>query len=572
MYIERIPNRKSPPAILLRDSRREAGKVVKRTVANLSNWPADKIEALRLVLKDQYGRLNQGNFRILRSLSHGHVKAILGTIHKTGLAGILHSRRLRHRQLVIAMIAEQLIHPASKMGQVRIMPGTTLLDELGLGRVSEDELYEAMDWLYKRQPKIEQRLAETHLAKDGTDHVLYDVSSSYYEGSTCPLATFGYNRDGKKGKTIIVYGMMTNQAGCPVAVNVYPGNTADPDTVPDQAEKLRSRFGLKRVVLVGDRGMLTQTKIDHLKNYPGIGWISALPSTGVRKLMKEGSFQPTLFDQQDVAEITSDHYPGERLVVCYNPLVAEERKRKRKELLEATEVELDKISRQVKRRMKKTYSVEELSQKAGKVLDRYKMGKHFQLDIAEGHFSFQRKEDQISEEASMDGFYVVRTSEAADAIGTNDVVRQYKNLSKVESVFRTMKGVEVMVRPIRHHKEQRVKAHIFLCMLAYYVQWHMKQKLAPLLFIDEEAGENTRQRSPVAPAEPSASAMEKKMSKTTDDGLPVHSFTTLLEELGTHTRNICAAGSHDSEITFPVLSELTPIQQRAYELLEISTQ
>ena len=570
MYIETVPNRNSPPTVLLRESRRDGGKIIKRTLANLSDWPEQKVAALRAVLKGDYQRITSDHFVIEKSLAHGHVRAILAVMKQIGLDSLLYSKPLRQRKLVMAMIAEQLIHPCSKLGQARIIPGTTLAEQLGLGPISEDELYQAMDWLAGRQPHIEKKLAGKHLGEGA--HVFYDVTSSYYEGRTCVLARHGHNRDGKKGKKIIVYGVMCDGQGRPVGVDVYAGNTGDPSTVADQVEKLRIRFGLERVVLVGDRGMLTQTQLEVVKQHPGIGWISALRSDGIRKLVAGGSFQPSLFDQQALAEISSAHYPGERLVVCYNPLMAAERKRKRQELLAATEAELQKIVLQVQRRKKKLHTAEEIALMAGRVVNRYKMGKHVEMTIDHGQFSYHLNTEQIRNEAELDGFYVIRTSEPASRISAEDAVRQYKNLSKVETVFRTLKGVEILVRPIRHRKEERVRAHIFLCMLAYYVEWHMRQQLAPILFVDEQAQANSQRRHPVSPAEPSVSVKQKKITRTTEDGLPLHSFKTLLAELATHTRNHCRFQSERADQLIQVLSQLTPLQRRAFELLGICTQ
>ena len=570
MYIETVPNRNSPPTVLLRESRREGKKIIKRTLANLSDWPEQKVAALRAVLKGDYQRITSEHFVIEKSLAHGHVRAILAVMKQIGLDSLLYSKPLRQRKLVMAMIAEQLIHPCSKLGQARIIPGTTLAEQLGLGPISEDELYQAMDWLAGRQSHIEKKLAGKHLGEGA--HVFYDVTSSYYEGRTCVLARHGHNRDGKKGKKIIVYGVMCDGQGRPVGVDVYAGNTGDPSTVADQVEKLRIRFGLERVVLVGDRGMLTQTQLEVVRQHPGIGWISALRSDGIRKLVAGGSFQPSLFDQQALAEISSAHYPGERLVVCYNPLMAAERKRKRQELLAATEAELQKIVLQVQRRKKKLHTAEEIALMAGRVVNRYKMGKHVEMTIDHGQFSYHLNTEQIRNEAELDGFYVIRTSEPATRISAEDAVRQYKNLSKVETVFRTLKGVEILVRPIRHRKEERVRAHIFLCMLAYYVEWHMRQQLAPILFTDEQAQANSQRRHPVSPAEPSASVKQKKITRTTEDGLPLHSFKTLLAELATHTRNHCRFQSEREDQLIQVLSQLTPLQRRAFELLGICTQ
>jgi transposase len=572
MYIETVPNRDSPPAILLRESWREGKKTKKRTIANLTNWPTELVTSLRKLLQGAIAVHPKDLFSVERSVPHGHVKAILGMMHHLKLDNIIASKPCRERNLTLGMIAEQILHPTSKLGFTRIWNTTTLPEELGICDVDEDDLYATMDWLYQRQERIEKKLAVKHLRDDA--QVLYDVTSSYYEGHTCNLAQFGHNRDGKKGKQIIVYGMMTDAQGRPVSVQVYEGNTADPTTVPDQVDKLRHRFGLRRMVLVGDRGMLTQIQIDHLKEHPGIGWISCLRFDAIRELVNQGDLQLSLFDQQNLAEISSQNYPGERLIACYNPLMAEQRKRKREELLEATEEKLDKIVQEVNRRTKKIMDQATIGQKAGRVINQYKMGKHFDLQIRNGHFSYTRKEESIKREDELDGIYVVRTSEARDKLSADDAVRSYKNLSSVEQLFRTLKGVETLVRPIRHREERRVRAHIFICMLAYYVEWHMRKALAPLLFDDEQLTDNKKTRDPVAPAKSSIEAKRKKSSRKTADGLPIHSFKTLLEELGMYMRNYCTIKELHMESNLSVnrYTELSPVQKRTFELLNLCTQ
>ncbi|MCK5463718.1 MAG: IS1634 family transposase, partial [Bacteroidales bacterium] len=447
MYIETVPNRNSPPAILLRESWREGKKTKKRTIANLTNWPAELVESFRKLLQGAVAVHPKDIFSIERSVPHGHVKAILGMMHHLKLDDIIASKPCRERDLTLAMIAEQILHPTSKLGFTRLWNTTTLPEELDISNADEDDLYATMDWLYQRQERIEKKLAVKHLHDDA--QVLYDVTSSYYEGHTCALAQFGHNRDKKKGKQIIVYGMMTDVQGRPISVQVYKGNTGDPTTVPDQVDKLLNRFGLKRMVLVGDRGMLTQTQIEHMKEHPGIGWISCLRFDAIRELVNQGDLQLSLFDQKNLAEISSQNYPGERLIACYNPLMAQQRKRKRGELLEATEEKLDKIVREVNRRTKKIMDQATIGQKAGRVINQHKMGKHFDLQIRNGHFSYTRKEESIKREYELDGIYVVRTSETRDKLSADDAVRSYKNLSSVEQLFRTLKGVETLVRPIR---------------------------------------------------------------------------------------------------------------------------
>ncbi len=567
MYIETVPNRNSRPAILLREGWREGHKVCKRTLANLTDWPTYKIDALRRVLKDE-PLLSPGEaFRIERSLPHGHVEVILEMIRKIGLDRLRGSQRTRNRDLVLAMIVERLIRPCSKLATTRFWHTTTLADILSVGDAEEDELYAAMDWLLDRQSRIEQKLAARHLAQGG--QVLYDVSSSYYEGHCCPLARFGHSRDGKRGKPIVVYGMLTDQSGRPVAVDVYPGNTADPSTVPDQVEKLKQRFGLQRVILVGDRGMLTQTRIETLKQYPGMGWISALRSEKLRQLVEQQSLQLSLFDQRNLAEIHSPDFPGERLIVCFNPLLAEERQRKRQALLEATEKDLEKLLKQVLRRTKTPLSAAEIGRKVGRIIDRFKVAKHFEITIADGQIRYQRQTEAIQREAALDGMYVIRTSEPESKLSAEDTVRSYKNLARVERAFRTLKGIELQIRPIYHRTENRVRAHIFLCFLAYLVEWHLRQALAPLLFDDEEIVTERKNRDPVAPAQPSDGARRKKAARVTEDALPIHSFTTLLAELGTRCRHRCRLHSDPESPLIVQDTEPTPIQERILNLIRL---
>lgn len=565
MYIETVPNRHSRPTILLREAWREGQTVRKRTVANLTHWPAPKVETLRLLLQDVPLVPLHSLFVVEHSLPHGAVEAIVGTMRHLGLDGLLASKACRARQLVLAMIAERLLHPSSKLGTTRLWHTTTLAEELGVATANEDDLYAAMDWLLARQARIEQKLAKRHLVSGS--HVLYDVTSSYYEGATCPLARFGYNRDQKQGTTSIVYGVLTDRDGRPVAVEAYRGNTADPTTIPDQVAKLRTRFRLERVVLVGDRGTLTQTQIDCLKQYPGLGWIAALRFEAIRKLADHQTLHPSQLAHQSLAEITCTQFPGERLVACYNPLVAEERRRKRTALLEATEADLAATARAVARRTKKPLTKAEIGQKVGRVLHHYHMAKHFEVQIDDGLLRYTRRAASIQREAELDGIYVIRTSEPAERLSAADTVRGYKNLAVVERLFRTLKSIDILVRPIHHHQEKRVRAHIFLCVLAYYVEWHMRQALAPLLFEDEELAQNRKTRDPVAPAQPSPTAQQKKARHLTADGLPIHSFHTLLAALGTRCRNRCRVTSGLDGLTFSQLTEPTPLQQRAFQLL-----
>jgi transposase len=567
MYIETVPNRNSPPAILLREGWREGRKTRKRTLANLSDWPPSKLQTFRRLLRDEPLVSPHDLFTTRQTLPHGHVEALRSMIRKLGLDSVIASKRCRERDLVLAMIVERLIDPCSKLATTRAWHTTTLAEELGVQEATEDDLYAAMDWLRERQERIEKKLAGRHLAEGS--QVLYDVTSSCYEGRTCPLARFGHNRDGEKDLPIIVYGVMTDGEGRPLAVEVYPGNTGDPTTVADQVEKLRERFGLERVVLVGDRGMLTPPQISKLQEHPGLGWITALTSGAIRGLVEKGALQLSLLDEKNLAEITSPDYPGERLMVCHNPLLKEERGRKRQALLEATEKSLTKIGQEVVRRKKKPLTAAAIGLKVGKVLGRYKVGKHFECKIGEGSFAWSRRQDSIEQEAKLDGIYVIRTSEPSERLSAEDTVRSYKSLSEVERVFRCLKGIDLLVRPIRHRTEDRVPAHIFLCLLAYYVEWHLRRAWAPLLFEDEERPEERKRREPILPAQPSASAQAKKRSHLTVDGLPVHSFKTLLAELASRARVTYALPSKDSSPTFQQVPEPTPLQARAYQLIDL---
>src|SRR6266480_3625080 len=552
---------------LLRRSYREGPQVKHETLGNISHLPADLIDLIKRSLAGEKFVSAAEAFTIERSLPHGHVEAVLGTMAKLGIDRVIFSKRCRQRDLVIAMMVERIIHQCSKLATTRLWHHTTLAEELSVVDANEDELYQALDWLLARQPQIEKKLAQLHLGEGG--RVLYDVSSSYYEGRTCPLALYGHDRDGKKGLPIIVYGVLTDLSGRPVAVDVYAGNTGDPTTVPDQVEKLRQRFGLSRIVLVGDRGLLTQTQIDTLKQHPGLGWISALKSLAIRNLVDSGCLQLSLFDQQNLAEIRSPDFPDERLVACFNPLLAAERGRKRQELLAATEKELDKIAKEVARRTRKPIGQADIALKVGKVLHRFKMAKHFTLTIEDGRFQWARDNASIQREVHLDGLYVIRTSEPQQRLSAPDAVRHYKSLAQVERAFRCLKGVDLRVRPIRHRTEDHVRAHIFLCLLAYYVEWHMRQALAPILFGDEELDQDRQRRDPVAPAEPSVSVKRKKAVRVTEDGLAVQSFDTLLKILGTRCRNLCKVKAASSDSSFFQLTEPTPLQSRAFQLLDL---
>ena len=563
MYVERVPNRGSPPAVLLRQAWREAGKIRKRTLANLSHWPEDRVESLRRLLRGESLVSPKDVFTVERSLPHGHVEAVLGTIRKVELDHLIAAKPSRERDLVVAMIAERLLAPSSKLATTRLWNDSTLAEELGVQDADVDELYRALDWLLRRQPRIEAKLAGRHL-QDGA-LVLYDASTSYYEGRHCPLARFGHDRDGKK-LPVILYGLLTDHKGRPLAVEVYPGNTGDPVTVGDQVEKLRKGFSLNRVVIVGDRGMLTQAQIEKLREHPGLGWISSLRSPTIRSLVERGQIERSLFDETNLAEIHAPEFPGERLIACFNPLLSTERKRKREELLQATEKALGRLEAEVKRRTKKPLGKAEIGVKAGRVLGRFKMGKHFTLTIDDGVFVWARREASIRREADLDGIYVVRTSEPPDRLSAPDAVRSYKRLLLVERAFRCLKGVDLLVRPIFHRTEDHVRAHVLLCMLAYYVEWHMREAWAPLLFQEEQLDRQRQQRDPVAPAQPSPSARHKKSTRRSSEGSPVHSFKTLLAELALRCRNTCHVKS-DPASRFTMLTQPSPLQARAFQLL-----
>jgi Transposase DDE domain len=567
-YIETIPNRNSPPAILLREGRREGKRVLKTTIANLSHWPAHIVEALRLLLRGETLVPADTLFSVVDSNPHGHVEAVLGALRRLGVDRLLASKPCRERDLVIAMIVQRILGPGSKLADVRRWSNTTLAEELSVADADVDELYDALDWLLGRKEAIEKRLAKRHLI-DGA-LVLYDVSSSYYEGSTCPLAQLGHDRDEKRNRPIIVYGVLTDREGCPVAVDIYPGATGDPTTVPDQVDKLRHRFGLSQVVLVGDRGMLTSAQIKTLRQHPGLGWISALRSAEIRKLVASESLQMSLFDEQNLAEIRSPDHPGERLIACFNPLLAEERRRKRDELLAATEAQLERVAGEVARRTKTPFSSEEIGAKVGRVLHRFKVGKHFDWRVDEGQLQFSRRQEAIKSEAALDGIYVIRTSATTETLSAENVVRNYKRLAQVEQAFRCLKNLDLKIRPIFHRTEDHVRAHIFLCLLAYYVEWHLRKVWAPLLFEDEDLTHDRNHRDPVAQARPSASVKAKKATRKTADDSPVHSFQTLLGHLAKRSRNTCRPKNETLHgATLQQVTEPTPLQAKALGLLKL---
>ena len=570
MYIEAVPNRGSPPAILLRQSLRENGRVRKRTLANLSDWPITLVEGFRTLLKGGVAVAEEG-IRIRRSLPHGHAAAVLGTIRAIGLDRLLgRPTDKRLAPLAIALIASRLVSPASKLATARDLAADTACSSLGrllqLGAVDEVELYRALDWLGERQAAIETVLARRHL-KDGA-LVLYDISSSWFEGRCCELARFGYSRDGKKGKLQIVYGLLCAADGCPVAVEVFEGNTADPTTLATQIDKLKQRFGLSRVVLVGDRGMITSARIRAELAPAGLDWITALRAPQIRALVDAGAFQLSLFDERDLAEITAPEFPGERLVVCKNPLLAEERARKREDLLRATEAALTKLADQIARGTGPT-GQDKIGRAVGRIENRYKLAKLFDITVGEGSFTFGRNLARITDEARLDGFYVIRTSVEDKALAADNVVGAYKSLARVERAFRSLKTVDLHLRPIHHWLAPRVRAHVFLCMLACHVEWHMRERLKAMLFDDDDLTVAARERvSIVAPAQPSPAALRKRASKLTANGGPVHSFQTLLRDLATCTLNEMTT-TLNAAYSFTLVATPTPIQAQAFSLLAL---
>ncbi len=564
MHVAVVPSRQQGrvySSVLVRQSYREGGKVKHRTLANLSKLPPAAVDAVRAILRgDAVGPLDHA-VEIERSLPHGHVAAVLGQLRQHGLDNLLAARPRRERELALAMIVSRVIQPDSKLATARSLSNTSLAGMLGVEGADEDQLYGAMVWLLGRQPAVEAALAKRHLAEGGL--VLYDLTSVYLEGSKCELGRRGYSRDGKRGLPQIEFGIITNAEGCPVGVDVFEGNLADPMTVEAQVDKLKERFGIAQVVLVGDRGMLTSARIEALKGAGGVSWISALRSPQIAALINDGDLQLGLFDQRNLAEISSSRFPGERLVVCRNPALAADRARKRAELLQATEQELDKVVESVAAGRLKTTAA--IAERVGRIIGRYKVGKHFVREIGEATFSYRRDQAKIEAEAALDGLYVIRSNVAPETLSDRDLLRSYKLLSRVERAFRTMKSVDLQVRPIHHRLADRVRAHIFICMLAYYVRWHLERKWASLLYRDEQP---TALEDPVAPAERSASALEKARTGRGADGSPVYSFRSLLGELATLTKNTVRLPG--SEVTFEKLSLPTPVQAEALRLLGLS--
>ncbi len=653
MHIDVVPNRGSKPAALLRESYRVGRTVRKRTLANLSSLPMDRIELIRRVLKGEKLVGINDVFEVVSdgSPSHGHVEAVRQAMKRLDFDRLISSRPSPERDLVGALVAARILNPQSKLATTRWWRKTTLPEVFGVGDATEDDLYEAMDWVLGRQERIEQKLAARHLEAGGL--ALYDLSSSYFEGTACPLARFGHNRDGKKGKLQVNYGLLTNGQGIPVSVSVFEGNTSDPKTLLSAVGRVREKFGIAWFTIVGDRGMITQVQIDVLREIEGLDWITALRSEGIAKLLQDGAIQMGLFDECNLFELTHPDFPGERLVACRNPQLAQRRAHKRQELLEATRTELEKVRQMVLRdrlegaeairaraeKILKRYKVgryytldvrddgfdfeivsgameaalagiadtevahrrrerwrrhtgridkqlerlrgqigtgslhgkDHIGVRVGKVLNKYKVGKHFKLDIGDTHFEFEIDQEKVAAEAALDGIYVIRTSLPSERMSADDTVRSYKLLTQVERAFLSFKTILLKVRPIRHYLENRVRAHIFLCMLAYYVQWHMMEAWRPLLFADEDQEAKTR-RDPVAPAERSEGALRKVHTRTLDDDSIVHSFQTLLDDLAGIVRNICRRkGASADEPTFEMATPPNPKQERAYQLLKTIT-
>jgi Transposase DDE domain len=565
MHIDIVPNRKSPPAVLLRESYREGTHVRKRTLANLSALSAGQVDAIRRTLRGETLVPLADLFEIVHSRHHGHVQAIRTAMTQLGFESLIASRPSRERDLIVAMVIARIIEPASKLATTRWWHTTTLPDSAGVADADADDLYGALDWLITRQGPIEKKLAARHLHTGGV--VLYDLTSSYFEGTSSPLAARGYNRDGKIGKLQVNYGLLTDARGRPVAVSVFEGNTGDPKTLLPQVEKLQQTFAIEQLVLVGDRGMISQKQIRALQQREGIDWITALRTGAMRKLVDGGHIQFGLFDQRNLFEIMHPDFPGERLVACRNPQLALLRAHKRQSLLDATARELEHVRGMITRGKLKGKAA--IGVRIGKVVDKFKMSKHVVLNIRDDGFDFHFDDDKVSAEAALDGLYVIRTSVPAARLPTDDVVRSYKMLSQVERAFRSLKTIDLEVRPIRHWVENRVKAHIFLCMLAHYVVWHMLDAWRPLLFCDEDQAAKTK-RDPVAPATRSRAALDKVHAKVLDDGTPVHSFQTLLQDLSSIVSNTCRrhGASSAGEPAFEVVTTPKATQQRAYDLLK----
>jgi transposase len=564
MHIDGVPNRSSRPTYLLRESYREGKKVRKRTLANLSALSDEQIDAIRAVLSGQSMRPVEQLWQTTRSRSHGAVQAVRVAMQKLGFESLIAARASPERDAVCAMVAARIVAPHTKLATTRWWHTTTLAEEYGVVETDEMDLYGAMDWLLERQGAIEKKLAARHLSEGAL--ALYDLSSSYFEGTCCPLAKIGYSRDGKRNTPQVNYGLLTTRAGCPVAISVYEGNTADVSTLMPQVTQLREQFGLERLVLVGDRGMISHKAIDTLRSLDGLAWITALKSSQIRALVQGGTLQLGLFDERNLFELSHPEFPNERLIACRNVDLGKLRTHKRAALLEATEKELEKVRARIENGS--LAGRDKIGVRVGKVLNKYKVGKHFALTIEESGFKFHRLEKQIAAEAALDGIYVIRTSVPKKQMASAEAVRSYKALAEVERAFRSMKTIDLHIRPIHHHLEGRVRAHIFLCMLAYYVEWHMREAWRELMFADEDL-ERKPHRDPIAAAQRSEAALEKVASRTLKDGSPVHSFRTLLAELSTIVRNTCEARvGQRSGSTFQMTTTPNPLQHRALQLLQ----
>jgi len=564
MHIHIVPNRGSPPTVLLRESYREGNKVGKRTLANLSSLAAAQIEAIRAALRGEPLQPAAQRFEAIASRAHGHVQAVALTMQRLGLASLLASKHCVERDLVLAMMASRILAPHTKLATTRWWHTTTLAEDFGVADADENDLYAAMDWLLMHQDTIQKKLAARHLSAGGL--VLYDLSSSYFEGSCCPLAKLGYNRDGKRGLLQINYGLLTDARGCPVAVSVYEGNVTDSKTLMPQIKRLREDFGIEQLVMVGDRGMIASKAIDELRQTEGIDWITALRSVSIRVLVEQGHLQLGLFDERNLIELSSPDYPGERLLACRNPELARLRAHKREQLLCATELNLTKIKARVD--ATKLSGRDKIGLRVGKVVNQYKVAKHFELTIGDNAFTFARKHEHIAAEALLDGIYIVRTSVSAAQMDSAQCVRNYKSLANVERAFRSLKTIDLKVRPIHHRTADRVRAHIFLCMLAYYVEWHMREAWRELMFADVDT-QAKAVRDPVAPAKRSKAALAKVASHTLDDGTSAHSFSTLMAELATIVRNTCRTPNAAPDApTFEVITTPNAKQQRALNLIE----
>jgi transposase len=568
MHVQIIPNRGSTPTVLLRESYREGAKVCKRTLANLSGLSASQIDSIRATLRGEVLQSVAQTFEITRSLAHGHVQAVQLAMQRLGLASLLASKPCPERDLVQAMVASRILCPATKLATTRLWHTSTLAQEFGVAGATEDDLYAAMDWLLAGQDRIQKKLAARHLQEDSL--VLYDLSSSYFEGSCCPLAKLGYSRDGKRGTLQVNYGLLTDGRGCPVAISVHPGITSDSVTFMPEVKRLREQFGIQRMVMVGDRGMISQKAIDEMRQDSDIDWVTALRSASIRTLVAQGHLQMGLFDERNLLEISSPDFPGERLVACRNPELAKLRVHTRDDLLAATEQSLQKIQARIERvGAGKLAGKDKIGVAAGKVVNRYKVSKHFELTITDDSLTFARIQANIDAEAAVDGLYIIRTSLKAERMDAAACVRTYKSLAQVERAFLSMKMMDLKVRPIHHYLEGRVRAHIFLCLLAYYVEWHMRQAWRELMFADEDQAAKLV-RDPVAPAKRSKAAMKKVITRTLDDGCPVHSLQTLMRELQTIVRNTCRTPkSAQGAPTFQITTTPTPKQKRALELIDL---